>query len=618
MLALFLGLALVHGLIYVGLVPPWGHYDEPTHFEYAWLIANRLTLPDRGDYDQEMRREVAASMLEHRFFRDLEISPDLSAQEEPIWLGLSELVHPPLYYVLAAFPLRILRHTDVSVQLYLARLVSLGLYLVSVWLGYRITSELVPSGHPLRWIVPGFMVLLPAFTDLMTAVNNDAGAVAVLTFFLWGTVRTVLYGVSLDRGLWLVAATALCLWTKNTAAVAILILPLALLLAWFRRPWHWLWWLAGLAAVVAMGLAVLGWGDAGAWNRATSQSTPTSQHTTAAPAGRRVIRVETTAQDVSARIYQSLPDRDLPDLRDETVTLGAWIWADQPRQARTPAIYDSRKSVGNVVQVDTTPAFYAITATLASDAGFVQVILYSPPVQDQAERAVVYYDGLILALGDRAGAPQLDDVHGSSGLWDGMPFDNLVRNGSGEVTIPRVRPWIDRALIKYARRYPSQLVTSILDWEYSGWVYPVTAQRLLHSFWARFGWNQVGVSPAWYWFLGALTMLGAAGAAAAWVKACRAGQPLPWQRAVGLLALAALLLWLNAFLRPHPVHPNPYLSVARYAYPAIVPTVLALAGGWWRLTPGRLRRWFPLALFTIMGVLDVASLWTLLTFFYGR
>ena len=34
-------LALCHGLLYMLILPPWQHYDEPPHFEYAWLIADR-------------------------------------------------------------------------------------------------------------------------------------------------------------------------------------------------------------------------------------------------------------------------------------------------------------------------------------------------------------------------------------------------------------------------------------------------------------------------------------------------------------------------------------------------------------------------------------------------
>ena len=76
-LSIILVLGLVHGLLYVFLEPPWQHYDEPTHFEYAWLIANRAALPQGDDFDQGMRREVAASMLEHGFFNNLSYRPNL-------------------------------------------------------------------------------------------------------------------------------------------------------------------------------------------------------------------------------------------------------------------------------------------------------------------------------------------------------------------------------------------------------------------------------------------------------------------------------------------------------------------------------------------------------------
>lgn len=61
-------LAALQGLLFLCLLPPWQHYDEPTHFEYAWPIAHRHALPALGSYDPAMRREVAGSMLAHQFY----------------------------------------------------------------------------------------------------------------------------------------------------------------------------------------------------------------------------------------------------------------------------------------------------------------------------------------------------------------------------------------------------------------------------------------------------------------------------------------------------------------------------------------------------------------------
>jgi len=277
-LRFLLFLALIRGLLYLSVVPPWEHHDEPTHFEYAWLIANRSALPQRGDYDQDMRREVAASMIEHRFPRLHNLGyPDLG-KDGPIWIGISELGHPPFYYLLAALPLRLVRHSDIPAQLYLARLVSLILYLCSIWVGYRLVGELAAPGHPLRRVVPGTMALLPAYTNLMTAVNNDVGAVVVFALFLWGAVRMIRRGFSWLRLLWLVGTAALCVWTKNTASVAIVLLPLALALALFRQVRKgWLW--AGfLAAGVSLVFALFTWGDRRGTYLRRRQAPPAGAH----------------------------------------------------------------------------------------------------------------------------------------------------------------------------------------------------------------------------------------------------------------------------------------------------------------------------------------------------
>ena len=123
-LALVLLIALCQGAIYLCLLPPWQHYDEPTHFEYAWLIANRPGLPQPGDEDRAMRRELATTMLEHRFYWNLP-KPNLQAKAAGINVGISELGHPPAYYLLVSLPLRAARQLDLVSQLYLARSVSL-------------------------------------------------------------------------------------------------------------------------------------------------------------------------------------------------------------------------------------------------------------------------------------------------------------------------------------------------------------------------------------------------------------------------------------------------------------------------------------------------------------
>ena len=141
-LLLLVAFSLVHGLIYLSLVPPWQHYDEPTHFEYVRLIVERGQLPEPGDYSLPMRREIAASMAQFDFWgRDAGARPDLLSPEPPD-VGISELHHPPFYYMLAALPQAWLHHVPVEVQLYMARAVSVLLNLAVVAAAWLLAGRL--------------------------------------------------------------------------------------------------------------------------------------------------------------------------------------------------------------------------------------------------------------------------------------------------------------------------------------------------------------------------------------------------------------------------------------------------------------------------------------------
>ena len=58
----------------------------------------------------------------------------------------------------------------------------------SILAGWGIACELFPAGHFLRWLLPLSVALIPALADIMTAVNNDAAAIEVGTFFIWGSL----------------------------------------------------------------------------------------------------------------------------------------------------------------------------------------------------------------------------------------------------------------------------------------------------------------------------------------------------------------------------------------------------------------------------------------------
>jgi hypothetical protein len=615
-------LALVVGALYLALVPPWQHYDEPTHFEYAWLMANRPGMPKQGDFDQAMRREVAASMVEHEFYRGMGYGPNLLSKRTGI--GYSELRHPPFYYLLISLPLRLIRHASITLQLYVGRGVSLLLFILNIWLASQMVRDLTPQRHVLRWAVPGMMALLPGYIDLMTAINNDVGSTVLFSLFLWGAVRLILRGVTVLHLIWVTSAAALCVWTKNTGAVAVPLLPLAIVLALAHGRWRRIWWI-GIVAIGAILLPLtFSWGDAAFWYRGqgVAQKSSIRQEIGKSPLGKHALTIVATPEEPTRQVLQFLPQEKIEGLQGQSVTLGAWMWADQSVEIRSPMLCDGwRRCIWQTVDLTTEPTFYAITGTVSTDADRVEVNLRPWAGEGGGKPVTVYYDGLVLVEEKRAldTVPTLDDHRAQRGVWEERSFVNCLRNGSAEASWPWVRPWAERALGKFMPwpNSPSLFLGSILDWKRTSWVYRSAGLSLLKTFWARFGWAHVSVDSSWYWGVGIATALGVLGALVHWARGSWSDHSLPWKRSMVYLTVAALIVWGNAFTRPHPVMGKPVIPVARYAFPAIIPTALALMGGWLSWGDRPMKRKIALGMLAILMTLSVVSLVTIVNFYRG-
>ncbi|MDQ7030891.1 MAG: hypothetical protein Q9O62_14520 [Ardenticatenia bacterium] len=234
----------------------------------------------------------------------------------------------------------------------------------------------------------------------------------------------------------------------------------------------------------------------------------------------------------------------------------------------------------------------------------------------------IYYDGLVVVEGEwpTDQPPRFDGPDGQTGTWGGRPFTNMLRNPSGEQGWPWLRSWVVRAMKKLISPIPLDpvhVVTLVLDRERTGWVYRATAHRLVQTFWAVFGWGGVFISQGWYQVLTWATVLGLVGALVRAVRlACE-----PWSSGVKwalcFLGAASLVIWSITFLRPMPsLFPwfRPFIPVARYAYPAIVPSALALVAGWTAWPWPRWRLWSTVVFFVGLVVLNVVSLWRIVTF----
>lgn len=623
MLALVMLIALAQGTLYLLLLPPWQHYDEPTHFEYALLVADLGRLPLFGDLNSTMRRDIATSMIQHRFFWNLPSPPFLNEQFS---IGITELAHPPAYYALVGLALRPFRHLDVDSQLYIARSVSLVLFLLTVAAAAGIMRDLTPPGHILRWAVPLALALLPTFADLMTSVNNDVGAILLFSLFLWGGVRMLRFGVSWRNTLWVLVAALLAVFTKTTSSIALLLAPFVLCAAlWARQGWRWRWFVGiGLLAGIGLAVATLGWGDAAYWYRGAvvqSHTRPTRAARADAPLGAHVLALDAT-NGLERKLINPVFPQDVRQLAGTTVTVGGWMWASRPVKTIGPGIRVVTGASGQVseatkpISLTTSPAFVAWTFDVPEQAQSLYYVLAAPEIEADEPPLTIFLDGAVLATGDfSSAAPVFDGAAGSSGIWDGRSFNNLLRGASAEQAWPRPRPWADDLMIRYTRRSPSQVLFALLDVER---IVPrlisLGARPAFDGMVDRLAWGHVQIEePGLVYALrgiGAIALLGCV----AWaVRARRAAALWP---AVVMLAIIGLGVWINTIMRPLPLLDDRYVVPAtRYAFPAIVPTMLALVGGWWALWPARARSAAVLLLMVAIAVLNGVTVYRVWSFY---
>lgn len=592
-LALVLGFALGQGLLFTFLMPPWQHYDEPAHFQYAREIADGIP---RDEASIALRREITASMIEHGFYAPEIPQPPLLSDDGALRLsgGGSAAGHQPWYYMLLAPPLRLARHLDVAGQLYLARAVSVALLVTAAAAAAGVAAELTPPGHWLRWLLPLTVAALPPFVDLMTALNNDVPAAALTSLFAWGAVRMVRRGVSWGAAAWVAASALAAALVKSTAAPVLALAPLAFVVAlWARsgRPWRWLVAAAALVGAVSLA-AVVRWDDAAFWYRwaLPTQSAPTRAALPEAPHGAHALHLSVRPEAYLHRLSAPVLPADLPALLGQRVTVGGWVWASRPLSATLGLLVHEGGGgieLGPQITVTTEPRFVAWTTRVPAGAWRVQYMLAAASAPPDAP-AELYLDGAVLARGGFPAEPPALDADAAAGAWGGRRFENLVRNGSAELAGPRIHPALDQALSYYARRPLSPWIMSITD---SGLGARVTlldvVPSLVHGLFARVGWGWYALGgPGWRLVFITVTLLGLLGCAR-WLVAHRRGASGTGP-ALALLAALGLAIWGTALLRIHPlVESGAPLTSIRYAFPAIIPTMLALGAGLVALWPRR-------------------------------
>ncbi|RME13365.1 MAG: DUF2142 domain-containing protein [Ardenticatenia bacterium] len=619
-------LTLCVGVLFLFLIPPWQHYDEPTHFEYAWLIANRPDKLADQAVDSTMRRETAASMVVHDFYTPPLQPPNLLSDAQPLSIGILELHHPPLYYRIVALPLRLVRHLDVVSQLRVARLVSLLMFVGTVLASAAFIRLLTPEHHPLRWLVPVGVLLTPPFPDIMTAVNNDVGAIFVLTLFIWATSAFFTEHVNVWHIVAAIAFAAAAFYTKSTAFVALPFLLLASVMAWWgRRGWRWRWLalLGGMAGIATAAL-VFTTGDAAHWHRLRytipNQSTAGLRDTTVnAPLGSAALRIDLKPGAQVSLLNPIVSEERIQALRGRTVTIGAFMWASEPARVKMPTLaWSPAGSIqlhtlpAEAVDVSTEPRFYAWTTTVPEGAARLHYVIQQSGARNTPP-LTLWLDGMVLVEGQFPSTitPQFLDETAQRGVWGDTPFENLIRNGSAEAAWPRLRPAIEEWLT--ARQYyPGTALGMLFDVRTSSTlIITQVLPFLLHAYMGRFAWGHITIEGTlWRWLIFAWFGLSSLSGIWWWIR-----QPNTLRKAVLLYAgLVGAGIWGIALVWPLQYQFLGVFSMPapRYVYPAITISTLLLTGSWawWLHSQRSIHRWWlvPLLLYGTFFILGIHSL----------
>lgn len=231
-LVLLILLALLQGMAYALLTPPWQAPDEPQHMQYILLVMEgvRELTPHTAHANEKLVERVHSSLIEQRFwfFRAHDVPPS-----EPQYFAAYH--HPPLYYLTASLILAPLRTADLRLQLYGVRFLSVLLSTSALLVTWGMARRLFPEDPLVVFTTTAFAALLPMHSFIGASVNNDVLAELIGSLAILLCVDLGMRGASLPRLLALALVNVLAFLTKRTL---LFVLPLSILVCiWALVRW---------------------------------------------------------------------------------------------------------------------------------------------------------------------------------------------------------------------------------------------------------------------------------------------------------------------------------------------------------------------------------------------
>jgi hypothetical protein len=503
--------------------------------------------------------------------------------------------------MIEAIPFYILRGAPVDIQLYAGRITSLLFLLLAIYCAYELTCELTPLDHPLRWMVPLFVSLLPGFVEFMSSVNDYVGAVGIFSLWILIVIRLI-KKFTYPNALFLLLITLAGYFTQKVLYPLILYLPVVILLSLTPKKLKYLGWLATACLAIIGILVTFSWGDAAYWLKRNYQDFPTrvqiSSNNDPTYALQEAVYPDTAWNPDylgwNPGFFQLIPSDVSDSLMGKTVTIGAWMWSDHAIQAYGPGLNCLLGLTDHwygfkPVDLDNKPQFIATVLHIPNNQGRLQVWLRATSPGGQTGR--IFISGVVLAQGEMPLdiPPSFTDQAGIKGIWGRREYTNLIRNPQFQQTWPAIRPQIFQ-LINYkindlTPTHISSFISIFFDYPGTNWYWHATGDFLFRTFWAKFSWGQLPLMdtkliPHPYRILLATTLLGIIGGFIF-------GYPLAIERKsefafllVMIATTVVVTLFYGVYTMGGALRFRAYIPTARYIYPAILPISFILVLGW--------------------------------------
>ena len=574
-------IAAVNGLVYVFLVPPWQNNDEMGQLEYAKLVAHLGRIPQHGEYNQSMRREILASMIENNFFVSGNEYPNLITLDEPLWIGPEQVGGLPVYYILLSFPLRLCRSWDIVYQLYLARLFSWFFYLLTIVVIRQLAFEVIKDERLISMTIV-FSSLLPGFVSKMVAVNDDVAAIFFMTVYIWFSTRLIIHRLSIVNILGVVGSLIIGFYTKQTTWSSVPLLFFVVLFGVFRQPRERL-----LVGTLMLIFFIGGMASLVSWQKtAPAQFYPIGQgefplrdKNFQRVKGDYTLKIDQTTAD----FYQIVDFSDLNPNDVKYLSLGFWAWSTQSVVVNSPKlILDNHEYTGNEnIEISQTPEFYRITYLV--DRFLRKGVLrfgFRPLLNEQS----IYLDCILLVPGVQENlVPTITDEQCQFTIWGIYTGKNLIRNGSFERGWPVPKQFVVKGPISLNHLTLYNGIFGLVDPIASVDYLQAYFRYLFMTFWGRFGWGTIPFlgDPSYFVFI-ILLVLSVIGYLTR-VTRKETLLELPNRSINCFFVLLVLAQFVIVYLREAGNWYARYLLLpqARYFFPVIFPVSVFLTGGWY-------------------------------------